>query len=227
MSTLLLRLAAPLQSWGCDSSFETRRTEMFPTKSGIIGLTAAALGRKRDEPLDDLNRLKFGVRVDNEGEVIRDYHIARNDKDVYLTNRYYLSDAVFLAGLESNDENFLKEIENAFRMPVFSLFLGRRSCPPTMPILIGIRKTDLLTSLKTEPWLLEEWRQKSFHNIDSEHLRIIADSDFSETDSIIRDKPVSFSQIHRKYDWRYVKDYGYVSVKQPETTEHDAMAELR
>lgn len=44
MATLLLRLAAPLQSWGSDSKFETRKTGREPTKSGVVGLLAAALG---------------------------------------------------------------------------------------------------------------------------------------------------------------------------------------
>ena len=44
MATLLLRLAAPLQAWGADSKFETRKTAREPTKSGVIGLLAAALG---------------------------------------------------------------------------------------------------------------------------------------------------------------------------------------
>ena len=50
MATLLLRLAAPLQSWGMDSKFETRKTNREPTKSGVVGLLAAALGIRRDEP---------------------------------------------------------------------------------------------------------------------------------------------------------------------------------
>ena len=47
MATLLLRLAAPLQAWGADSKFETRKTNREPTKSGVIGLLAAALGLRR------------------------------------------------------------------------------------------------------------------------------------------------------------------------------------
>ena len=49
MSTLLLRLAAPLQSWGASSKFGRRATEREPTKSGVIGLVAAALGIRRTE----------------------------------------------------------------------------------------------------------------------------------------------------------------------------------
>lgn len=73
MPVLLLRLAAPLQSWGVESKFDTRRTLGYPTKSGVIGLVASAMGRDRTEPLDDLNELKIGIRVENEGRQIRDY----------------------------------------------------------------------------------------------------------------------------------------------------------
>ena len=52
---LLLRLAGPLQSWGMLSHFNERDTARFPTRSGVIGLLAAALGIARDEPLDGLN----------------------------------------------------------------------------------------------------------------------------------------------------------------------------
>ena len=64
MSTLLLRLAAPMQAWGTDSRFDTRKTDRIPLKSGVIGLLAAALGLKRDADLTQLNELSFGVRVD-------------------------------------------------------------------------------------------------------------------------------------------------------------------
>ena len=65
MATLLLRLAAPLQSWGADSKFETRKTNREPTKSGVIGLLAAALGLRRDDAagLARLNGLHFAVRA--------------------------------------------------------------------------------------------------------------------------------------------------------------------
>ena len=74
MPVLLLRLAAPLQSWGVESKFDTRRTLGYPTKSGVIGLVASAMCRERTEPLDDLNELEIGIRVENEGRQIRDYH---------------------------------------------------------------------------------------------------------------------------------------------------------
>ena len=135
MATLLLRLAAPLQAWGADSKFETRKTAREPTKSGVIGLLAAALGLRRDEtePLTRLAQLRFGVRVEREGQLLVDFHMARNEeKDrSYVTYRHYLEDAVFLVGLESEDTALLQELAEALTHPVFPLYLGRRACPPT------------------------------------------------------------------------------------------------
>lgn len=58
MSTLLLRFAAPLQAWGTESKYDIRKTDREPSKSGIVGFLAAALGRKRDESVEDLNALR-------------------------------------------------------------------------------------------------------------------------------------------------------------------------
>ena len=228
MATLLLRLAAPIQAWGAESKFETRRTLGYPTKSGVIGMLAAALGYSRETPPDDLNTLHFGIRIDREGVYLRDYHTAhgKKDKDTYITQRYYLSDAVFLAGLESSDTAFLEQLQTALLHPVYPLYLGRRSCPPTMPLVLGIRDTDLLTALQNETWLLAEWRQR-YADADERALRIITDTDDAEGAATIRDLAVSFSPKHRKHTWRYVKDHGYHIVTQNEAqTEHDAFAEL-
>ena len=87
MATLLLRLAAPIQAWGAEAKFETRRTLGYPTKSGVIGMLAAALGYSREESPEHLNGLHFGIRIDREGIYLRDYHTAhgKKDKDTYIT----------------------------------------------------------------------------------------------------------------------------------------------
>ena len=123
MATLLLRLAAPLQAWGADSKFETRKTNREPTKSGVIGLLAAALGLRRDEreALLRLTGLRFGVRVEREGQLLVDYHTAKtqDEKTSYVTYRHYLQDAVFLAGIESEDAALLQHLQQALLHPVF------------------------------------------------------------------------------------------------------------
>ncbi|MEW5531784.1 type I-E CRISPR-associated protein Cas5/CasD [Streptomyces virginiae] len=74
-TTALIRLAGPLQSWGTSAHFDRRDTTSRPTKSGVIGLIAAALGHDRTGPLGPLAELRYGVRADRPGTHIRDYHI--------------------------------------------------------------------------------------------------------------------------------------------------------
>ena len=224
MATLLLRLAAPLQAWGADSKFETRKTGREPTKSGVIGLLAAALGLRRDEreALLRLTGLRFGVRVEREGQLLVDYHTAKtqDEKTSYVTYRHYLQDAVFLAGLESEDEALLRELEAALRHPVYPLYLGRRSCPPTLPLCLGIRQGSLLDVLRTEPM---QGRKP-----ETGKLRIVADADPADPAAVPRqDLPVSFSPVHRQYGFRPVREWRLDRPEMPEPTEHDPMAELQ
>ena len=224
MATLLLRLAAPLQAWGSDSKFETRKTNREPTKSGVIGLLAAALGLRRDESeaLARLAQLRFGIRVEREGQLLVDYHIAKtqDQKTSYVTYRHYLQDAVFLAGLESEDEALLRELEAALRHPVYPLYLGRRSCPPTLPLCLGIRQGSLLDVLRTEPM---QGRKP-----ETGKLRIVADADPADPAAVPRqDLPMSFSPVHRQYGFRPVREWRLERPEMPEPTEHDPMAELQ
>lgn len=85
MKTLLLRFIGPMQSWGIDSRFVMRETGLEPSKSGVIGLLCAALGKpQKDEeaehhdypPLSRLAGLRLGVRVDRPGVMQSDYHTA-------------------------------------------------------------------------------------------------------------------------------------------------------
>ncbi|NLE97041.1 MAG: type I-E CRISPR-associated protein Cas5/CasD, partial [Propionibacterium sp.] len=80
MAVLLLRLAGPMQSWGDSSRFTTRSTRREPTKSGVLGLLAAALGRPRTAEIADLAGLRFGVRVDQPGKVMVDFQTAQDER---------------------------------------------------------------------------------------------------------------------------------------------------
>ncbi|MFD8978475.1 type I-E CRISPR-associated protein Cas5/CasD [Streptomyces sp. NPDC059564] len=196
---LLVRLAAPLQSWGAASRFSHRDTHSRPTKSAVIGLCAAALGRDRTDPVDDLARLVFGVRADHPGTPVRDYHsvgagkyplrprdvitdhrraaaVAKSmdaaegpgfghhelagwygapkkiaadpvsgtlvsgelSRTALITERWYLSDAAFVVGLQHEDEGRLEEIAHALEHPKQLLWLGRKSCPPSGTLAAGI-----------------------------------------------------------------------------------------
>lgn len=226
MYTLLLRFAGPMQSWGSDSSFEIRRTESYPTKSGIIGFLAAALGRKRDESLDDLKGLDIGVRVDQPGQLIEDFHTARKDaKTSYITTRYYLSDAVFLVGVSSDSRERLEEIENAIRHPAFPLYLGRRSCPPDQPIIQEIVHKNLKDALTEFPWKGSGRKELRF-------LKVYLEGREGTLQRRVKDNPVSFHINHRKYASRMVSEFSVpLKSDHPDpimgtNTEHDILASL-
>ncbi|MDR1663956.1 MAG: type I-E CRISPR-associated protein Cas5/CasD [Clostridiales bacterium] len=234
MSTLLLRLSSPLQSWGAENKFERRLTHREPTKSGVVGLLAAALGIRREgggSPyrLDDLAALRFGVRVDQPGQMLKDYHVVLDENNVpkYVTERYYLADAVFLVGLEG-DGVLLRALDSAVRSPYFPLYLGRRSCPPTGKVSLGIQEKPLEDALREAEWQAGDWYQKKCQYKAS--LALVLDSD---TPGMLRrrDLPVSLSPSHRKYAFRYIHDRaGAVDVcKQPPDqfgTGHDPWATL-
>ena len=154
MYTLLMRLAGPLQAWGLQSRFSIRDTAREPTKSGVLGLVCAALGRPREAPLDDLTALRMGVRVDREGQMRRDFHTAQDivkasakirpgkpippsdRKDTEPSVRHYLADAWFTVGLGSEDRALLERIDTALARPRWQLFLGRKAFPPGLPIRV-------------------------------------------------------------------------------------------
>lgn len=222
MSTLLLRLGGALQSWGSDSKYDERWTDAMPTKSGVIGMIASAMGRKRDDNVDDLSVLQFGIRIDQSGTIIDDLQTTIMGKGLNdnISHRKYLSDALFIAGFEG-DGVFLHNIEQALLYPKYPLFLGRRSCPPTLPIILGIRDSSLYEALYNEPWQSPVWQQHRLNHT----LRIILDSE-SKGAAIKRDVPVSFSPYLREYTYRFLEE------KPPRIIidtfhEHDALSELR
>ncbi len=232
MATLLLRLSAPLQAWGDESKYDIRQTYREPSKSGVIGMLAAALGLKRDS--DEIVRLsdalRMGVRVDMPGKVIMDFHTAlapsyrkKGDLqyDSYVTHRYYLCDAAFLVGLESQDEILLDRLAKAVQNPCYPLYLGRRSCPPTGPLFLGVRASSLEETLRREPWIASDWYKRS-HS--ASRLRMILETERGETAwHSLRDNPVSFSPEHRRFAHRGIKPEQFVAL----SDEHDPMLELQ
>jgi len=216
MSTLLLRFAAPMQAWGADSRFDIRKTNREPTKSGVVGLLAAALGLQRDAPLNELTALRMGVRVDREGVLLRDFHMVHGEKSSYVTTRYYLCDAVFLVGVFGEDEALMRRLEEAIRCPTFPLFLGRRSCPPEGRVCLGLREMTLEDALTSEPSLAAHGAFQQ-----NERLRMVLED--PQGTARLRDMPISFSPFDRQYGYRAARE---IWLDQP-TNEHDPMRELR
>jgi len=204
MSVLLLRLAGPMQSWGASSRFTRRGTEVAPTKSGVLGLLAAAQGIRRTEPITDLLGLEFGVRLDQPGQLLRDFQTAHTSdgKSAPLTYRFYLADAVFLAAVQG-ERALLEGLHEALNRPRFPLYLGRRSCPPDGRISLNVHDLSLDQAFRTWPWLAAGWfKSRSGPKARVEVIRdATADDRVTET---IADQPISFDPAHRRYAWRAV-----------------------
>jgi CRISPR system Cascade subunit CasD len=172
MPTLLLRMRAPMMSWGDHSRFTIRDTRREPTKSAVIGLLCAALGRPRWEPVHDLAALRMGVRVNQEGLVQCDYHTVMNavksigelpkgvgakDKkddpfrrtEAVLSDRYYVADADYWVGLEG-DSAKLTELDIALQNPCWQLYFGRKSFVPSRPVRAGVVDLPLQEALKQQ-----------------------------------------------------------------------------
>ncbi len=209
MSVLLMRLAGPMQSWGTRSRFSNRDTGLEPSRSGVIGLLCAALGRPRDQPLDDFLPLKMAVRVDRPGHLMRDYHTAQNvrradttkgTQDTVLSERFYLADADFLVGLEGAP-GFLGTLDAALRRPVWQLFLGRKSFVPALPVSEGLHKDDLLVVVARQPWRKRHRNEKPPHA----QLRGIVEVGYGQGEPR-PDVPLSFVSRDRRFGVRHVKD---------------------
>lgn len=172
--TLFLRFEGPMQSWGAnESKFVIRRTTDGPTKSGVIGMLCASLGIQRSntsEWLSRLGTLSMGVRIDRPGMRWWDYHTVgagmqmriaegqgKTKPGAMLTRREYLCDASFLVALQG-DPDLIAELKSAMLCPAWTLYLGRKSCPPSRPLLEpapagdGIHYPNPLSALMALPW---------------------------------------------------------------------------
>ncbi|WP_221354705.1 type I-E CRISPR-associated protein Cas5/CasD [Streptomyces beigongshangae] len=211
MSVLTLQLAGPLQSWGATARFARRTTESAPTKSGVIGMLAAAAGIERgdDARLEPLTALHFGVRIDQPGTRVRDFHTAHHavtGKSMPLSERFYLADAVFVAALEG-DHALLAQLHAALQNPVYLPFLGRRSCPPSAPVEIGLSDdASVMDALRALPWRASPWHTRPHRDLAEIELTVLREADPSDTGAAdtLRDQPLSFSAAHRRHALRTV-----------------------
>ncbi len=208
MSVLVLRLAAPLQSWGVESRFLRRSTEEGPSKSGLIGLLAAAQGRRRTDPIEDLLTLRMAARLDQPGTLLRDFHTAHHPENgpMPLSERFYWAGAVFTAYLDG-DRALLEGLAAHLQNPTFPLYLGRRSCVPTGQLVLGLWPDEEVPQVMGEV----VW-QAPRHVLQREtsefvSLKVQADVGLFPGEPAtrqMRDVPLSFDPTRRAYGLRPV-----------------------
>jgi CRISPR system Cascade subunit CasD len=215
MPTLLLRLVGPLQSWGTTSRFDQRDTGKEPSKSGVVGLLAAALGIDRENwlYLEPLTHLLMGVRHDRPGVPKRDYQTAGGaatdtiikadgspSKDGVVSQRHYLADAAFLVGLEGDEYALLRKAHDKLKNPTWPLALGRKSYVPSEPIWIdnGLQDASLREVLTRWPWIATPRRWEEV----PEKLLVSFESK-DESGLLKMDQPLS-SFAERRFGARFV-----------------------
>ncbi len=244
VKTILLKLAGPMQSYGTNSSFETRHTDYYPSKSSVVGMLAAANGCRRDELQTDLNlkqwqTLQFAVRIDQKGQLHSDYHTAHKYKPngllerTYVTRRYYLEDYVFIVALTHPDSAVINNLEIALRSPYFQPFMGRRSLPVPADFLLGTTDSDALSSLREYPWQAKAWyARRLYREKATVSLEVYADAGLlpDSRKHMRRDRVITFSQTGRKFAYRY-EAQTRVALSNPyceivPIDEHDAFAEI-
>ncbi|MFM5685943.1 type I-E CRISPR-associated protein Cas5/CasD [Aeromonas caviae] len=180
---LLFQLQGALASWGEPAVGEMRHTNTVPSRSALLGLLTAALGICRDEEerLAEFNRhYQFVVRLLNEGSWLSDYHTIQvpkesrklhpasrkdeltlelDDLQTILSRREYRCDVYYLVAIAMTEgaPHGLGELADALRYPRFPLYLGRKSCPPGLPLAPVCQKGELGVLLRqAEDRLLED-----------------------------------------------------------------------
>jgi CRISPR system Cascade subunit CasD len=154
---LVFRLAAPMGAFGDIAVGERRATWDVPSKSGVLGLLAAALGVDRlavaaHQALD--GGTGFAVRQDQAGRPLRDYHTAQapkaragkrwrtrrqeldaDDLNTVLSERMYRLEPIATAALwiKADGGPDLGVVEAALKRPRFALYMGRKACPLGWP----------------------------------------------------------------------------------------------
>lgn len=204
MTTLLLRLAGPMQSWGTSSRFSLRDAGRSPSKSGVVGLLCAALGRPRSAPLADLAGLTMAVRIDRPGILERDFQTAlevpragNSGSQTVVSHRQYLADADFLVGFEGSGE-LLDQAHQALRNPTWPLFLGRKGYVPGASVYLpdGLREASVLEALRAYPWP---------EGGTSNNQRVLEFVVEDEQGDALRDVPLCFENGHRRFGTRRVR----------------------
>ncbi len=211
-SFLALRLEGPLQSWGFDSQYNRRNTGLMPTKSAIAGMCCAALGLPRGSDKEQEFLVSFGtvrmtaIAIPRNGikkelpvRRLQDYHTVQNtktadgkNKDCHITHRQYLTDASF-GVLLVGSSSILKEIADALADPVWGVWLGRKTCIPSAPVLAGLKESrdEALRLLISDKPLESFTRQEDVET-------------FADGRDSLPDAPVSFATERRLFSPRRV-----------------------
>jgi CRISPR system Cascade subunit CasD len=166
MNWLVILIAAPLASFGEEPGNARRGSSDRPTRSALLGLAGAALGIDRADAEGQRGlvvSLLTATRTLSPGAPVMDFHtfqtlpesaghvatradalVQRAKLETSITRRDYRSDGCWQAAYVASDGAVisLKDLQEAFLRPRFTLWAGRKSCPLAHPLAPTIVKAE-------------------------------------------------------------------------------------
>ena len=173
---LVFQLTAALAAMGEFAGHERRGSLIWPGRSALTGFLGAALGIRRDGDFAALDLMRMAVAIFEPGAVLRDYHTVQTVPGAAARRPQSRPAALCQAGQRANTTITLRDyrmaplygvavwngdlpaLAQALRHPVFTLYLGRKSCPlaaPVDPQIVAAEAPEAaLAQLRLPPW----WR---------------------------------------------------------------------
>ncbi len=173
---LIFSLTATLGAMGELAGHERRGTLVWPGRSAILGLLGAAKGIDRTGDFSALDALDIAVAVFDSGGLLRDYHTvqtvpsaavnkpnsrpealaaAKHRTNTTITKRDYRTGSLYGVAVWGNEQT-LTQLLDALNEPMYTLYLGRKSCPLAAPpgakIVVAEAPAAALTHLVLPPW---------------------------------------------------------------------------
>jgi CRISPR system Cascade subunit CasD len=207
----------------------------------LFGLIAAACGIDKNDEVRDrewlarASALSLSVLAFRRGDRMTDYHTvgARYDKDnpwqkrmipvtaeektrgTDLTHRDYLVDSVFGA-IITGDDALVDEMATGLANPIWGVWLGRKSCIPTEPILVGVFDSDEVARSALDARLhasLERGGGKVAGKREDEAVKFdLVEAVADEAEETLLDVPVSFKK--REFHARCIRRQMYMAIEE-------------
>ena len=212
-----------MQSWGVDSKHSVKDTLNFPTKSAILGILLASMGKSGDQiqllgeltPLDlqvmayatpnikptmlnDFHMVGSGYNMEDDWQALflpRKYNGKKANGGTKLTYRRYVLDVCFGIVLEV-PQHLKDEIIQGLCEPVYDVYFGRKSCVPTDFIYKG--EFDSLEAGKKHIENMAKIREKEL-----QFSVLQGENENSKSTLLLNDVPINFGKI-KQYRSRLV-----------------------
>lgn len=227
---MVLRLSAPMQSWGQIGRKSYKPTAQYPSKSGVAGIIANAsnIARNDEISIGKIASMEMCIFALSFGTQATDYQTigcgTDRRQDIPLTTtasilstkrgkligkqkqivtyRNYLADADFIVICEGKSDSIDKYSE-ALKYPFRPLFLGRKSYLPSRPILDSVQESSENAIDRVRQIAKEVFPKKDVFN-----LPFVSDvSNVQDANDFLMDVPICFGSANRGYLRRMVK-YG-------------------